>query len=156
MNGNTTKGLKGMNRTYAPKAEAIERKWYLVDAAGVPLGRLASQVAQILRGKHKPTFAYNQDCGDFVIVINADKALLTGNKKEELLYWHTGWPGGLRNISRGKMLAEQPEKLISKTIWGMLPKNSLGRRMFRKLKVYAGNQHPHEAQHPEPLVVTKS
>jgi large subunit ribosomal protein L13 len=144
-----------MNRTYTVKAGSIERNWFVVDAAGVPVGRLAAQVAQVLRGKHKPTFAYNADCGDFVVVINADKAVLTGNKKEELIYWHTGWPGGLRNVERGKLLEENPERLVSKAIWGMLPKTKLGKQIFTKLKVYRGNEHPHAAQNPSPLKVTK-
>lgn len=144
-----------MNRTYTAKEEEIERKWYVVDAAGLPLGRLASQVAQILRGKHKPTFTYHADCGDFVVVVNADKVVLTGRKEDELIYWHTGWPGGLRNISRGKMRDEKPERLIEKTVWGMLPKNKLGRRTFKKLKVYAGPDHPHGAQEPEAIQLVK-
>ena len=145
-----------MNRTYVAKKEAIHRKWYVVDATGVPVGRLASQVAQILRGKHKPTFSYNQDHGDFVVVINAEKAVLTGNKKEELIYWHTGWPNGLRNVSRGKMLEETPEKLIQKVVWGMVPKTKLGKQLFQKLKVYAGSEHPHTAQKPEALSINKN
>lgn len=142
-----------MNRTTVVKESDIERKWYVVDAAGVPLGRLAAQVAQILRGKHKPMFAYNMDCGDFVIVVNADKVTLTGNKEEELLHHHTGWPGGLRSITRGKMLADKPVKLVEKVIWGMTPKTRLGRQIIKKLKVYAGPDHPHQAQSPEPLKI---
>jgi len=116
---------------------------------------LAAQVAQLLRGKHKPTFTYNQDCGDFVVVINADKVVMTGNKGKELIYWHTMWPGGLRNVSREKMLAETPEKLVEKVIWGMLPKTKLGHQIVTKLKVYAGSEHPHTAQQPELIKVTK-
>jgi large subunit ribosomal protein L13 len=143
-----------MNRTFTAKPSTIERKWHVVDAAGVPVGRLAAAVAQVLRGKHKPTFTYNMDCGDFVIVVNADKAVWTGNNKaDELLYWHTGWPGGLRNISRGDMLAAKPERLIEKVVWGMLPKNKLGKATFKKLKVYAGPDHPHSAQNPKPMEV---
>ncbi len=144
-----------MNRTYSASKESIERKWHIVDATGIPLGRLASQVAQVLRGKHKPTFTYNQDCGDFVIVINAERAVMTGNKSDELIYWHTGWPGGIRNISRGKMQDENPTKLVEKTVWGMVPKTKLGRQIFSKLKVYAGSEHPHEAQMPTALDITK-
>jgi large subunit ribosomal protein L13 len=144
-----------MNRTYTVKAGSIERNWYVVDAAGIPVGRLAAQVAQVLRGKHKPTFAYNADCGDFVIVINADKVVLTGNKKDELIYWHTGWPGGLRNVERGKLLEDNPERLVSKCIWGMLPKTKLGKQIYTKLKVYRGTEHPHTAQNPTLLKVTK-
>ena len=139
-----------MNRTYTNKAGSIDRKWYVVDAAGMPVGRLAGQVAQILRGKNKPTFEYNQDCGDFVIIINAEKAVLTGNKKDELIYWHTGWPGGLRNVSRGDLLENDPVKLVSKAVWGMCPKTKLGRALFKKLKVYTGTEHPHTAQNPVP------
>ncbi len=142
-----------MNRTFTNKGGEIQQSWYVVDAAGVPVGRLAGQVAQLLRGKNKPTFEYNQDCGDFVIVINADKAVLTGGKRDELIYWHSGWPGGLKNVSRGKMLDETPEKLISKAVWGMTPKTKLGRALFKKLKVYAGPEHPHAAQNPVPYDV---
>ena len=116
---------------------------------------MAAQVAQVLRGKHKPTFTYNMDCGDFVVVINADKVVLTGGKGDELIYWHTMWPGGLRNISREKMLAEKPEKFVEKVIWGMIPKTKLGKATFKKLKVYAGPEHPHQAQNPEPLNIGK-
>jgi large subunit ribosomal protein L13 len=144
-----------MNRTYTVKEGSIERKWFVVDATNMPVGRLAAQVAQVLRGKHKPTFAYNADCGDFVIIINAEKAVLTGNKKEELIYWHTGWPGGLRNIERGKLLEENPERLVSKAVWGMLPKTKLGKQIYTKLKVYRGSEHPHSAQNPENLSITK-
>lgn len=144
-----------MNRTTAVKAGSIEQKWYVVDAAGVPVGRLAAQVSQVLRGKGKPTFAYNADCGDFVIIINADQVVLTGNKKDELIYWHTGWPGGLRNVSRGKLLDTDSAKLVEKAVWGMMPKTHLGKAMFKKLKVYAGAEHPHAAQQPEPLEIRK-
>ena len=144
-----------MNRTTTVKAGTIERKWYIVDAAGIPVGRLAAQVAQVLRGKHKPTFAYNADVGDYVIVVNADKVVLTGNKKDELIYWHTMWPGGLRSVTRGKMLDDNPVKLVEKAIWGMIPKTKLGKQVFSKVKVYAGEDHPHLAQNPEPLNVKK-
>ena len=144
-----------MNRTTTPKEGSIDRKWYVVDAAGVPVGRLAAQVAQVLRGKHKPTFAYNADTGDFVIVINAEKAVLTGNKKDELIYWHTMHPDGLRNISRGKMLEDKPVQMIEKVVWGMLPKTRLGKQVYKKLKVYAGADHPHAAQNPEVLNIKK-
>ena len=144
-----------MNRTYVNKEGSIERQWFVVDAAGIPVGRLAGQVAQILRGKNKPTFQYNADCGDFVIVINAEKAVLTGNKGEELIYWHTGWPGGLRNVSRGTLLENDPVQLIEKAVWGMCPKTKLGKALFKKLKVYSGTEHPHAAQNPTPLNVRK-
>ena len=144
-----------MNRTYTNKEGTIDRKWYVVDAAGVPVGRLAGQVAQVLRGKNKATFQYNCDCGDFVIVINADKAVLTGRKADELIYWHTGWPGGLKNVSRGDMLENDPVKLIEKAVWGMTPKTKLGKALFKKLKVYAGSDHPHAAQNPQVLNIRK-
>lgn len=144
-----------MNKTYTAKPASIERTWHLVDAANVPVGRLAAQVAQILRGKHKPTFTYSQDCGDFVIIINAEKAVWTGSKAKELVYWHTMWPGGLRNISRGDLLEKNPVRAIEKAVWGMLPKNKLGKATYRKLKVYAGSEHPHEAQQPKPLEIGK-
>lgn len=144
-----------MNRTYTNKEGSIERSWYVVDAAGMPVGRLAAQVAQVLRGKGKPTFAYNADCGDFVVIINAEKVVLTGNKSDELIYWHTGWPGGLRNVSRGDLLANDPVKLVEKAVWGMCPKTKLGKQLFKKLKVYAGSEHPHAAQNPQPLNVRK-
>lgn len=140
-----------MNRTTTAKPETVERKWYVVDAANVSIGRLAAQVAQVLRGKHKPSFGYHADMGDFVVIINADKAVWTGTKGKELLYWHTGYPGGIRNISREDMLAKTPEKLIERVVWGMLPKGPLGRQTIKKLKVYAGSDHPHAAQNPEPL-----
>jgi large subunit ribosomal protein L13 len=144
-----------MNRTTTVKEGSIDHKWYVVDAAGVPVGRLAGQVAQVLRGKHKPNFAYNADCGDFVIVINADKVVLTGNKKDELIYWHTTWPGGLRSVSRGQQLETKPVKLVEKVIWGMMPKTLLGQKLFKRCKVYAGTDHPHAAQNPEPLKISK-
>ena len=143
-----------MNRTYTNKGD-IEHKWYVVDAAGIPVGRLAGQVAQVLRGKNKPNFQYNCDTGDFVIVINADKAVLTGRKADELIYWHSGWPGGIKNVSRGDMLENDPVKLIEKAVWGMTPKTKLGKAIFKKLKVYAGSEHPHAAQNPQPLNVKR-
>jgi large subunit ribosomal protein L13 len=144
-----------MNRTYTNKEGTIERKWYVVDAAGIPVGRLAGQVAQILRGKNKPNFEYNQDVGDFVIIINAAQVVLTGNKADELIYWHSGWPGGLKNVSRGKLLETDPVKLVEKAVWGMTPKTKLGKKLFTKLKVYAGSEHPHEAQNPTLLNIRK-
>ncbi|MEZ0324837.1 MAG: 50S ribosomal protein L13 [Fimbriimonas sp.] len=144
-----------MNRTYTNKEGDISRKWYVVDAAGIPVGRLAAQVAQIIRGKNKPTFQYNCDCGDFVIIINASQVALTGNKADELIYWHTGWPGGIRNVSRGDLREKDPVKLVEKAVWGMTPKTKLGKALFHKLKVYAGPEHPHAAQNPEPLDIRK-
>ena len=144
-----------MNRTFTNKGEYTDHKWYVVDAAGIPLGRLAGQVAKVLRGKGKPNFQYNVDTGDFVVIINADKVVLTGNKADELIYWHTGWPGGLRNVSRGNLLENDPVKLVEKAVWGMTPKTKLGKALYKKLKVYAGSEHPHAAQNPEPLNVRK-
>ena len=139
-------------KTYMAKAEAVERKWYVVDAAGVPLGRLASRVASVLRGKNKPTYTPNVDTGDFVIVINTDKAVLTGKKLENKFYrYHTGYIGGLKEISYKKMMAEKSDLAVYEAVKGMLPKNSLGRQMLKKLKVYKGAEHNHAAQKPEEL-----
>ena len=139
-------------KTYMAKAETVERKWYVVDAAGVPLGRLASRVAAVLRGKNKPTFTPNVDCGDFVIVINTDKAVLTGKKLENKFYrYHTGYIGGLKEISYKKMMEEKSDLAVYEAVKGMLPKNSLGRTMLKKLKVYKGAEHNHAAQKPEVL-----
>lgn len=144
-----------MSRTYTPKAEEISRKWYVVDAEGKPLGRLASEVAQILKGKHKPIYSPHMDVGDHVIVINADKVVLTGNKRQtKIHYWHTGYPGGIRQMTYEEFLSTKPERAVQKAIVGMLPKNRLGRQMSKKLKVYAGPEHPHAAQTPEPLEIT--
>ena len=139
-------------KTYMAKAEAVERKWYVVDAAGVPLGRLASRVASVLRGKNKPTYTPNVDTGDFVIVINTDKAVLTGKKLENKFYrYHTGYIGGLKEISYKKMMEEKSDLAVYEAVKGMLPKNSLGRTMMKKLKVYKGAEHNHAAQKPEVL-----
>ncbi|MBQ8429319.1 MAG: 50S ribosomal protein L13 [Clostridia bacterium] len=139
-------------KTYMAKAEAVERKWYVVDAAGVPMGRLASRVASVLRGKNKPTYTPNVDTGDFVIVINTDKAVLTGKKLENKFYrYHTGYIGGLKEISYKKMMAEKSDLAVYEAVKGMLPKNSLGRAMIKKLKVYKGAEHNHAAQKPEEL-----
>ena len=139
-------------KTYMAKAESVERKWYVVDAAGVPLGRLASRVASVLRGKNKPTFTPNVDCGDFVIIINTDKAVLTGKKLENKFYrYHTGYIGGLKEISYKKMMEEKSDLAVYEAVKGMLPKNSLGRVMLKKLKVYKGAEHNHAAQKPEVL-----
>ena len=141
-------------KTYMAKAEAFERKWYVVDAAGVPLGRLASKVASVLRGKNKPTYTPNVDTGDFVIVINTDKTVLTGKKLENKFYrYHTGYIGGLKEISYKKMMAEKSDLAVYEAVKGMLPKNSLGRAMLKKLKVYKGAEHNHAAQKPEVLKV---
>ena len=139
-------------KTYMAKAETVERKWYVVDAAGVPLGRVASRVASVLRGKNKPTFTPNVDCGDFVIIINTDKAVLTGKKLENKFYrYHTGYIGGLKEISYKKMMEEKSDLSVYEAVKGMLPKNSLGRQMLKKLKVYKGAEHNHAAQKPEEL-----
>lgn len=140
-------------KTYQAKPQDLQRKWYVVDATDMAVGRLASQVAKILRGKHKPIFAPHMDTGDFVIVLNAAKVKLTGNKAEEQIYWHTMYPGGLRSITRGKLLLEKPERTVQRAIKGMIPHNKLGAQMLRKLKVYAASEHPHEAQMPEKLVI---
>ncbi len=139
-------------RTYSPKQGEIKREWYLVDAQGKTLGRLASEIAKILRGKHKPIFTPHVDCGDFVVVVNAGKVRLTGRKAEQKMYYrHSGYPGGLREIPWQEMMAKHPERAIELAVRGMLPHNSLGRKMFKKLKVYASDTHPHQAQQPKVL-----
>ncbi len=139
-------------KTYMAKAEAVERNWYVVDANGVPLGRLASKVAAILRGKNKPTFTPNVDTGDYVIVVNSDKVVLTGKKLTDKYYrYHTGYIGGLKEIAYKKMIAEKSDLAVYEAVKGMLPKNSLGRDMITKLKVYKGAEHPHAAQKPVEL-----
>lgn len=138
--------------TYFAKREDMKRKWFVVDAAGMPIGRLAVEVAKILRGKHKPTFTTHVDCGDHVIVVNAEKVVLTGtNKAGELYYRHSGYPGGLKSLSRGELLAKSPEKAVTKVIRGMLPHNKLGDAMINKLQVHIGPEHNHQAQMPEEL-----
>lgn len=137
-------------KTFMAKPGEIQRKWLVIDATDRPLGRLAAEAARILRGKHKPTFTPHVDTGDHVIIVNAERVKLTGNKQEELIRWHSGYPGGLKSITRGRMLERSPERAIERTIKGMLPHNTLGAQMFRKLKVYAGPAHLHEAQGPEP------
>ncbi|OFX17238.1 MAG: 50S ribosomal protein L13 [Armatimonadetes bacterium RBG_16_58_9] len=140
--------------TYFAKRDDITRKWFVVDAAGKPIGRLAVEVAKILRGKHKPTFTPHADCGDHVIVVNADKCVLTGaTKPKEEIYRHSGYPGGLKSITRGKLLANSPAKAVTRTIKGMLPHNKLGDATLKKLRVYAGPDHDHEAQMPEVLEI---
>lgn len=140
------------SKTYIPKPKEIERKWYIVDATDKPLGRLAARIAYILRGKHKAIYTPHLDTGDYVIVINAERIKLTGKKlTEKELYSHSPYPGGLKVTTYEKMLQSAPEKIIERTVWGMLPKNRLGRKMFKKLKVYKGSEHPHQAQKPQPL-----
>ena len=139
--------------TVMPKMDAIDRKWYVVDAEGQVLGRLASRVAAILRGKHKPSFAHHLDVGDHVVVINAGKVHLTGRKLTDKMYrWHSGYIGGLREVPAEKMIKAHPERVIEWAVEGMLPKGRLGRAMAKKLKVYRGSEHPHSAQKPEPLL----
>ena len=141
-------------KTYTPKLDEIERRWWVVDAGGKVLGRLASEIAQVLRGKHKPMFTPHLDTGDYVIVINADKVRLTGSKADNKTYFrHSGYMGGERFIPFRDMLEQHPERVIDLAVKGMLPKNNLGRLMRRKLKVYAGAAHPHEAQQPQTLEI---
>ncbi len=139
-------------RTYSPKPAEITRQWHVIDATDVVLGRLAVQAATLLRGKHKPTYAPHLDTGDFVIIINADKVALTGNKRaDKLAYRHSGYPGGLSATTFGDLLEKDPRRVIEKAVWGMLPKNRLSRQLLRKLKVYRGPTHPHTAQQPTPF-----
>jgi large subunit ribosomal protein L13 len=141
-------------RTYSPKPGEIERQWHVIDASDVVLGRLASHAATLLRGKHKPTFAPHVDTGDFVIVVNASKVALTGNKRQDkVVYRHSGYPGGLKQIAYGDLLDKRPERAIELAVKGMLPHNKLARRLIKKLKVYAGPEHPHEAQQPKPFEI---
>lgn len=142
--------------TYSPKPGDVTRAWHVIDAEDVVLGRLATEVATLLRGKHKPTFAPHVDTGDFVIIVNAEKVALTGNKREQkFAYRHSGYPGGLRKRSFGELLDTRPERLLEKVVKGMLPKNKLGRAQAKKLKVYAGPEHPHSAQQPQAFEITK-
>ena len=135
--------------TYMPKAADISRTWYILDAEGQSLGRVAAKAAHILRGKHKPTFAPHADCGDHVIIINTDKAVLTGNKLEDKYYrWHTGWIGGLKEIKYSKLMAEQSDRAMTIAVTGMLPHNSLGRNCAKRLRVYKGAEHNNAAQNP--------
>jgi large subunit ribosomal protein L13 len=143
-------------RTFSPKPGDIQRQWHVIDASDVVLGRLASQAAILLRGKHKPVFAPHLDTGDFVIVVNAAKVALTGTKLEnKRAYRHSGYPGGIRSQTYAELLAKHPERVVEKAVRGMLPKNSLGRSMLRKLKVYAGPDHPHQAQQPAEFTITQ-
>lgn len=139
-------------KSYGTKPEDIERRWYVVDAEGKILGRLASEVAKILRGKHKPYYAPHLDTGDYVIVIKAAKIRVTGKKLDDKIYYrHSGYPGGLRSTTLAEMLKKRPTRVIRLAVWGMLPHNRLGRAMMRKLKIYEGESHPHQAQTPQPL-----
>lgn len=141
-------------KSWTPKAEEIQREWWVVDAEGKTLGRVAAQVAHVLKGKHKTSYAPHMDVGDFVIVTNCDKIRVTGRRLQQKIYYrHTGYPGGLRSESLEKLLDRKPERVIEIAVKGMLPKNRLGRQMYRKLRVYAGAEHPHEAQQPKKLEV---
>lgn len=140
--------------TYTPKASEIERTWYVVDAEGLTLGRMATEVARVLRGKHKPTFAPHIDTGDFVIIVNADKVVLTSGKADKkLVYNHSGYPGGISSRTYAQLLDTKPQEAVRRTVRGMIPKNRLGRAQLRKLKVYGGPTHPHAAQKPQPLEI---
>jgi large subunit ribosomal protein L13 len=143
-------------RTYSPKPADIQREWHVIDATDVVLGRLAVQVANLIRGKHKPQFAPHMDTGDFVIVVNAEKVALSGNKATtKMAYRHSGYPGGLSATPIGELLEKDARKAIEKAVWGMLPKNRLGRQQLKKLKVYSGPEHPHQAQKAKPFEITQ-
>ncbi len=139
-------------RTFTGRTEDIKREWYVVDAEGQTLGRLAARIAPILKGKHKPVYTPHLDCGDFIVVVNADKVRVTGRKMDQKLYHrHSGYPGGLTSVTLRDQLATHPERVLLAAVKGMLPKNKLGRRMIKKLKIYAGDSHPHQAQQPKTL-----
>ena len=143
-----------MTKTYVPPHDTVERNWHVIDAEGQRLGRLATEIATILRGKNKPNFTPNMDTGDFVIVVNADKVVVTGRKDSQKLYCrHSGRPGGMKTETFAQLQARIPERIVEQAVKGMLPKNSLGRKQFTKLKVYAGPEHPHQAQSPQEYVV---
>ena len=143
-------------RTFSPKPDDIERAWHVVDADGLVLGRLASETARVLRGKHKPIFAPHVDTGDHVIVVNASRVVMTSDKaNSKMAYRHSGYPGGLKSLSYAELLATRPEEVVRRAVKGMLPKGTLGRQMLSKLKVYAGPDHPHQAQRPEPYEITQ-
>lgn len=150
-----TDGLPDVS-TYTPKPGEVTRNWHVIDASDVVLGRLAVTAATLLRGKHKPTFAHHVDTGDFVVVVNASKIALTGNKATaKMAYRHSGRPGGLRAVPYGELLASDPRKVVERAVWGMLPKNKLSRQLIKKLKVYAGPEHPHAAQQPQAYQITQ-
>ncbi len=139
-------------KTFNAKKDAVERNWYLIDAKDKVLGRIAVEIARRLRGKHKPTYTPHADAGDFIIVVNAEKIALTGKKLDDKFYYrHTGYPGGIKSVTAGKLQQQKPGEILRVAVKGMLPKNTLGRMMLKKLKVYAGSDHPHEAQRPQPL-----
>ena len=142
--------------TYSPKPGEVTRNWHVIDASDVVLGRLAVTAATLLRGKHKAQFAPHVDTGDFVVVVNASKVALTGNKREtKMAYRHSGRPGGLSAVPYGELLANDPRKAVERAVWGMLPKNKLSRQLIKKLKVYAGPEHPHAAQQPQPYTISQ-
>ena len=142
--------------TFMAKNEEVKRDWYVIDATGKPLGRLATKVAMILKGKHKPIYTPHVDTGDYVIIVNADKVILTGKKMDDKIYYsHTGYPGGIKAQNFRSLMSKSPEKVVYKAVWGMLPHNVLGRKMIKKLKIYKGTEHPHEAQKPQPLTFDK-
>jgi large subunit ribosomal protein L13 len=144
-----------LQKTFTPRPADVDRQWWVVDAADVPLGRLSSEIATLLRGKHKPTFAPHVDGGDYVVVLNVERVGATGNKEEMKRYYrHSGFPGGLRELSLGEMRERHPERIIESAVKGMLPKNKLGRRMLGRLKPYSGAEHPHRAQNPQPRDMT--
>ena len=141
-----------MQKTYYPKAEEIQREWVVVDANDQTLGRLVTQISAVLLGKHKPSFTPGVEMGDYVIVVNAERIKVTGNKLDDKMYYrHSGYPGGIRSINLLDLLAKNPERVIEKAVWGMLPHNRMGRSLMRKLRVYAGPHHPHAAQNPKPI-----
>jgi large subunit ribosomal protein L13 len=145
-----------MTRTYSPKASDVQHDWIVIDATDVVLGRLASHAAAMLRGKHKPTFAPHMDTGDFVVIINAGKVALTGNKRQtKVAYRHSGYPGGLKQVGYDELLTKRPDKAIELAVKGMLPHNKLARQIIKKLKVYPGAEHPHAAQQPKPFEITQ-
>ena len=136
-------------KTYMANSQTVDRKWYVVDAADKPLGRVATEVARILKGKHKPTYTPHVDTGDHVIILNAERVALTGNKLQDKMYYrHSGHPGGIKSVSAGTLRAKNPERMLKLAVWGMIPHNRLGRKMIKKLRVYKGDQHPHQAQQP--------
>ena len=148
--------MMSVDKTYVPKAGEITQEWYLVDANDQNLGRLASQISRIILGKHKPNFTPGVDTGDFVIVVNCERIRVTGNKMEEKMYYrHSGYPSGLKSISLRQQLEKRPERVIRAAVWGMLPHNKFGRQLIKKLRVYAGPNHPHEAQQPKTLNLGK-
>ncbi len=139
-------------KTYSVRAKEIDRKWYVVDARDETLGRLATRIATVLRGKHKPSYSPHLDVGDFVVVVNAGKIRVTGKKLDQKIYYrHSGYPGGLKSVTLRRQLAQHPTRVLRSAVWGMLPHNRLGRAMVKKLRVYAGDEHPHEAQNPQAL-----